>query len=114
VDKREITFENNLVKTIKRTRNTLLLEEIVYSYKEDSSLIKKQTTRYTKNGKIHHRTISYYDDNENVVRVEQKMGERVLSVRTYVYDDTANVVEQSLSADNNKSLEKTLYIYKYY
>lgn len=114
VNKREITFENNLVKTIKRTRNALLLEEIVYSYKEDSSLIKKQTNRYTKNGKIHHRTISYYDDNENVVRVEQKMGERVLSVRTYVYDDKANVVEQSLSADNNKSLEKTLYIYKYY
>ena len=58
--------------------------------------------------------VSYYDDNENLVREEQYMGEKKLSVRTYVYDDEANLLEQSLSTHNNKSLEKTLYIYKYY
>jgi hypothetical protein len=114
ISKREITFENNLVKTIKRTKNGFLLEEIIYSYNKELNVLKKQSNRYTKNGKIHYRTISDYDDNENLVREEQIMGGKSLSVRTYIYNDAGNVVEQSLSTNNNKSLEKTLYIYKYY
>jgi len=114
INKKEVTFENNLVKTIQRSRNEALLEEIIYTYNEALTVIKKQSNRYTKQGKIHHRTISYYDDNENLIREEQKMGERTLSVRTYVYDDKANLVEQSLSTNNNQSLEKTLYITEYY
>jgi hypothetical protein len=114
INKREITFENDLVKTIKRFTNGSLLEEIIYSYSTELKVLEKQSNRYTKTGKVHYRTLSYYDDNENLVREEQYMGEKKLSVRTYVYDDEANLLEQSLSTHNNKSLEKTLYIYKYY
>lgn len=114
INKREITFENDLVKTIKRTLNGHLLEEIIYSYSKELTVLKKQNNRYTKNGKIHYRTISDYDDNENLVREEQNMAGKTLSVRTYLYDNDSNVIEESLSTNNNKNLEKTLYIYKYY
>lgn len=114
INKKEITFENDLVKTIKRSVNGFLLEEIIYSYSKELTVLKKQSNRYTKNGKIHYRTIFHYDENENIVQEEQIMGGKTLSMRTYVYDDRGNVAEQSLSTNNNKSLEKTLYIYKYY
>jgi len=114
INKREITFENNLVKTIKRTKDGSLLEEIIYSYSKELTVLKKQSNRYTKKGKVHYRTISDYDANENLVREEQNMGGKVLSVKTYVYNDSENVIEQNLSTNNNKNLEKTLYIYKYY
>lgn len=114
ITKREITFENDLIKTIKRTKDGSLLEEIIYSYSEESTVLKKQSNRYTKKGKVHYRTIWDYDENENVVREERNMGGKVLSVRTYVYDNAANMIEQNLSTNNTKNLEKTLYIYKYY
>jgi hypothetical protein len=114
ITKKEITFENDLIKTIKRTKDSFLLEEIVYSYSEESRVLKKQSNRYTRKGKVHYRTISDYDENENIVREERNMGGKVLSVRTYVYDDAANIIEQNLSTNNTKNLEKTLYIYKYY
>jgi hypothetical protein len=112
--KREITFENDLIKTIKRTKDSFLLEEIIYSYNEESTILRKQSSRYTRKGKMHYRTISDYDENENIVREEQNMGGKVLSIRTYVYDDAANIIEQNLSTNNTKNLEKTLYIYTYY
>lgn len=114
INKKEITFENNLVKTIRRTLNGSLLEEIIYSYSKGLKVIEKQNNRYTKDGKIHYRVLSYYDNNENLVREEQNMGGKVLSTTTYTYDSAGNVTEQSLSTNNNKNLEKTLYIYKYY
>lgn len=114
ITKREITFENDLIKTIKRTKDSFLLEEIIYSYSEESRVLQKQSNRYTRKGKVHYRTISDYDENENIVREERNMGGKVLSVRTYVYDDAANMIEQNLSTNNTKNLEKTLYIYKYY
>lgn len=114
IDKRETTYENGLIKTVKRTVKGYLLEEIIYRYTTELTLLEKQTSRYTKTGQLHYRTTAHYDDNENLVREEQNMGEKLLSVITYAYDDAANLIEQSLSTHNNKSLEKTLYIYKYY
>lgn len=114
INKKEITFENGLVKTIKRSVNESLLEEIIYSYNKELKVLEKQNNRYTKNGKVHYRTISHYDDNENLVSEEQNVGGKILSATTYTYDNAGNLIEQSLSSHNNKSLEKTLYIYKYY
>jgi hypothetical protein len=114
ITKREVTFENDLIKTIKRTKDSFLLEEIIYSYNAESTILRKQSSRYTRKGKVHYRTISDYDENENIVREEQNMGGKVLSIRTYVYDDAANIIEQNLSTNNTKNLEKTLYIYTYY
>lgn len=114
INKREITFENDLVKTIKRTVNGSLLEEIIYSYSNELKVLEKQSSRYTRKGKLHYRTISYYDENEMLVREEQNVGGKILSATSFAYDDAGNLIERSLSTNNNKSLEKTLYIYKYY
>ncbi|WMX14842.1 MULTISPECIES: hypothetical protein [unclassified Aureispira] len=114
INKKEVTYENEHIKTVRKTINGALLEEVIYSYNKDWKIIEKTSNRYTKKGKIHYRTISYFDEKENLIREEQNMGGKILSITSFVYDSLGNLIEKSLSSHNNKSLEKTLYIYKYY
>lgn len=114
IKRKDFTYENGVVISIQRSVNGHLLEEIIYRYNKSMKVLEKNSTRYTKNKKVHYRTSSFYDENENIIREEQNMGGKTLTVKNFVYDDKGNPVEQSLSTQNNKSLEKTLYIYKYY
>lgn len=114
INRKDFSYENGVVVSIQRSVNGNLLEEIIYRYNKSLKVLEKNSTRYTKNRKVHYRTSSYYDENENIIREEQNMAGKTLSVKNYVYDDKGNPIEQSLSTQNNKSLEKTLYIYKYH
>ncbi|BDS14618.1 hypothetical protein [Aureispira anguillae] len=112
--KKEITYQDSLPKTITTSLNTIVVVEKIYTYNAQLILTQLTTNKYHKNGKIRYSIITHFNPKGNVIKEEQIIGQKTLSVLEIKYDKHGNPLVQSLSAKNNKNLEKTLYIYKYY
>lgn len=114
IHKKEISYQDSLIQKIQTSSNGNLIQEVIFSYNSQQKKNKKITKKYNKNGQLRYSVVTHYNSAEKPIKEEQIIGKKTLSILTISYDQEGNPIEQSLSAQNNKSLEKTLYIYKYY
>lgn len=114
VNKKEIIYQDSLIQAIQVKLNGVTIEEINNQYNDQNKRIKKINKKYRKNGKLRYTIITLYDAEEQPIQEEQIIGNKSFSVLKMKYDKHGNLIAQSLSSQNTKSLEKTLYIYKYY
>jgi len=91
-----------------------LTETFEYEYNNKHQLAKKTNIKYSTTGNPRYTIVTYYNDQGKPIKEEQLRQTKVLSTLSLKYNEQGNLIEQSLSMQNNKKLEKTTYIYKYY
>lgn len=108
------SHKDTLTQKISIYNDQKLTETYDYEYNEQHVLTKKINTKYGSQGNTRYTIVTYYNKHGKPFKEEQLKGTKILSTLSLKYNEYGNVVEQSLSMQNNKKLEKTTYIYKYY
>lgn len=113
-NRKEVIYQDTFIQAIQIKLNGVTIEEINNQYNDQNKIVKKINNKYQKNGKLRYSVITLYNAEEKPIREEQVIGTKSLSLLEIEYDKHGNPISKSLSSQNTKSLEKTLYIYKYY
>jgi hypothetical protein len=115
VSQTKISYQDKLPKLITLKQKGVLAEETEYVYNDSTNIITKKTLKkYGPKGKYRYAIITFFNSIGKPTKEEQMMGKKTLSVLEIEYDKGGNPVMRSLSTNNNKNFEKTMYIYKYY
>ena len=112
--KKELSYQDTLIRNIKTSKKGIIAEEIEYEYNAGHIISKKTEKKYTPKGKLHYAVLTVFNEQGKAIKEEQVVGKKILSVLEMEYDENGNPLKQSLSTNNNKNFEKTMYIYKYY
>jgi len=114
ISRTEISYQDTLPKLITLKQKGVLAEQTEYFYTENNILTKKILKKHGPKGKFRYAITTFFNAIGKPIKEEQIMGKKTLSVLEIEYDKEGKPVMKSLSTNNNKTFEKTMYIYKYY
>lgn len=114
LNKTELSYQDTLVKTITISAKGLMVSSSELEYNKNNLLSKKTETKYGSDGKPRYAIVTSYNEEALPILEEQIMGEKSLSRLETTYDSQRNPLVQSLSLNNGRTFEKTMYIYMYY
>ncbi len=113
-NKKETEYRDSLPYISKTYRNSSLTQVDSFEYNKEGKILKKISSKFSNQGLLRYTLTTHYNKNGQAIKEEQKNRQKILSMLKIKYDSQGNPVLQSLSMDNNKTFEKTMYIYKYY
>lgn len=96
------------------TKGNIKQEERIYTYNAQNILTQRIINKYDDKGNLRYVLTATCDDKGNILREEQKSGDKLFSILEFAYDAHNNPTVQQLYTPSGYMIEKVVFTYKYY